>query len=149
MLYRDSPSSRDFDLRPRRLAPPVPMLSTMQVDDESDHLDALAAAAVTRWEQDTSSYRDARHIALAALPSSLCTLGGDTPWIAKRSIGRRRRPDRAMIGSLVSLALALLFLVAAMLWRLENPRVTHVEGAAPAIQSASTAEVDAVSSASP
>lgn len=147
MLHCDHLSVGDFDLRPRRPAPPMPMMSTLHVDDDDDLLDALAAAAVARWQQDTRADRDARHIALAALPSVLCTPSAGTAWTAKPR-KPRRQPDRMMVGTLVSAVLALFMLVAAMVWRLENPRVVHVEGATPAIHAAQP-EVDAISSASP
>lgn len=145
MIYR----SPDFDLRPRRLAPAMPMWSTMQVDDDDDRLDALAAAAVAQWNRSVEMRRDARHIALAALPSTLCTPTPGSVWAAKRRPARRRN-DRVMLGSIVSAALAVLMLVAAMLWRLENPRVVHIEGATPAIQGmGADPQIDALSSASP
>lgn len=146
MSYRNP----DFDLRPRRLASPMPMLSTMQVDDDDDLLDALAAAAVARWDRNVAVHRDARHFALAALPSTLCTPAGDWTWTPARRKRQRawQRPDRAMIGGVVSAALAVLMLVAAMMWRIEHPRVVYVEGTAPAIRAAQP-DVDAVSSASP
>jgi hypothetical protein len=145
MIYR----SPDFDLRPRRLAPAMPMWSTMQVDDDDDRLDALAATTIAQWNRNVQTRRDARHIALSAMPSTLCTPTPGAVWAATRRPARRRN-DRVMLGSIVSAALAVLMLVAAMFWRLENPRVVHVEGATPAIQVTGTEPlIDAMSSASP
>jgi hypothetical protein len=140
----------DFDLRPRRATTsPMPMRSTFDVDDEGDSLDALVVSAL-----ETARPSDARHIALTAMPSSLCQPAGNVLWIRtaqRRSAFRAMVPrEPVLVGTMLSAALALLMFVAAVVWRHEHPRVVHVEDATPAVQTADLqpASVDAVSSAS-
>ncbi len=140
----------DFDLRPRRATTsPTPMRSTFDVDDEGDALDALVASAL-----ETVRPSDARHIALAAMPSSLCQPAGNalTVWPRRRrSAFRTLRPrEPVLVGTMLSAALALLMFVAAVVWRHDHPHVVHVEGATPAAQAVDLqpSSVDAVSSAS-
>jgi hypothetical protein len=152
IAYEDPMNYRttDFDLRPRRAATsPTPMLSTFAVDDEGDTLTALATAALVPLRQIASDHGDARHTALAALPSALCRPAVGTVWPPVRPAPRpRRQREPLVMGTVLSAALALLTLTAAMLWRLEHPRVVYVEGAPPAVQAAAQPAVDAISSAS-
>lgn len=138
----------DFDLRPRRCSSaPTPMLSTWQVDDDDDGLDALTRSAMAAIAR-TGTSRDARQVALFALPSTLCAPAPDAVWPRRRPAPtRRRRDDDLMLGTVVSAGLAVLLLVAAMLWNLERPRVIHLEDAP--VEVLAPTEIDAISSASP
>lgn len=121
----------DFDLRPRRATmSPTPMRSTFDVDDEGDTLDALVAVALGPDHR-----RDARHTALAAMPSSLCqpVVGAALPVrSAPRRSARRAPREPMLVGSMLSAALALVMVAAALLWRLDHPRVVHLEDEAAA-----------------
>ena len=133
----------DFDLRPRRLARTMPMHSSFDVDDAGDTLDALVAAALAKLQPS-----DARHTALADLPTSLCQPSTGFEW-PDRPARAPWIPDRMTIASVLCSALVLVMLAGAMLWRLEHPRVVHIDAAEPAMQIGTTPEVDAISSASP
>lgn len=125
----------DSDLRPRHsTTSPTPMRSSFDVDDDGDTLDALVADALGPAHR-----RDARHTALAAMPSSLCQPVGGVAWpvrpAARRSVGALARSmDQALrarepifLGTMLSAALALVMFAAAVLWRLAPPRVVHVD----------------------
>lgn len=132
----------DFDLRPRRPAMPVPMRSSLDVDDAGDTLDALVGEALARARSS-----DARHTALAALPTSLCRPSTGVEWPDRRP-RPRWAPDRLTIASLVCSALALVVLASAMSWRIQHPRVVHIDETTPVVQVANPPELDAISSAS-
>ncbi len=129
------------------------MLSTLQVDDQGDALDALAATALVGWHRNARRESDARHDAIAAMPSSLCSTWAPAQLSLRTSPATRARPSRDpwMLGSVLSTGLAVLMLFAAMVWRLEHPRVIHVEGAPVAPQAADypAVAVDVVTAASP
>lgn len=142
----------DFDLRPRRLSTSItPMLSTLEVDDEGDTLAALVASDLAPLQRFADACSDARHTALLAIPSALCRPADGELWLAARPAPRKRHrvpADRMMFGTMISAALALLFVAAAMFWRIEHPRIVHVEDARAAVQAPAHVDVDAVSSAS-
>ncbi|MBX7083568.1 MAG: hypothetical protein K1X88_30445 [Nannocystaceae bacterium] len=133
---------------PHGYRPPIPMLSSMALDDDDDALERLAASTLAPWRARDDAYAQAYTSALEALPSALVAAS----LSQSASPGPRPRPSRAAAWGvhavLAAAACALLVLLSALAWRATHPHDAVAAGSAPATARHTEIVPDVISGAS-